>query len=366
MRLNILENENTFIASTSRADSPFTLPPMYFGDAVPIELYLYRRSPNDRNYFTSVDLSTYDISLELGSSNQTPSLGFWTVTTAQGTSSPIASRATASEVQQVLSNVFRYPTVEGGAGSYVMTLKENGVQPLPTAAFQGNTLSAVLVFEITPGTATTPAQYRFEVLEVAPARVPPIDWADGDTTLNNTVVGSGKLWTLSIDEKAVFGFFYLTVNGTQTALLEVNAGILDIVLGLTALGHPCKIQRSPSGELLIAFNSDISTLTIGAENLKADPYQVGRIGLSSTGVRELLDGVKWTTVELSVKISKSADVITVASMPLHLKMPTNQPAVINIDTPSNSGLTISISPDGAYLEIIQDGQIINTVPLLPP
>lgn len=362
MRLNILENNGTFIPSLDRADAPFTLPPFFFGDAVPVELYMYRR--DNLGNFTAVDLSSYQVSLQLGRANERPTLGFWTLTTTSGTSRPIASRANRFEVQEALKWAFGENTVEGGQGSYIVTLRDAGVWATPTAQFQGATLSDVLVFELSPGTADTPAQYRIEVLEVAPGRIPPDQWAVGSTTINNTLTGSGDMWTLTIDPKATSGFYKLTVDSANTAFIEYNAGPFEIGNALAKIGHPAKVQRNNLGQFNILFASPVTTFTVDAGNLSADPYITGTMGLATTGLRELLDGVKWSPVELSVKVTKNNQVITVASTGCMLKMPINQPATIDIDTPSNSGITVNVSEDGSYLLVIRDGNILGEVPLI--
>lgn len=364
MRLNILEDKGAFIPSLGRADAPFTLPPFFFGDAIPIELFMYRRSSQNSADFVAVDLSSYQVSLQLGKANERPTLGFWTLTTTAGTSRTIASRADKFAVQDALKWAFGENTVEGGEGSYIVTLRDAGVWETPTAQFQGATLSDVLVFELSPGTSTTPAQYRIEVLEVAPGRIPPDEWSAGDTTISNSLTGSGNLWTLTIDPKATSGFYKLAVNSTSTAFIDFNAGPFEISNALAGISYPCRVQRNSLGQFLILFDSPVTTFAVDPGNLTADPFVKGVMGLSSTGVRELLDGVKWAPVELLVKVSKDNQVITVASVSCMLKMPINQPAVINIDTPSNSGITVNVSEDGSYLLVIRDGNILGEIPLL--
>lgn len=366
MRLTVLQSENRIVPSIARTEAPLSLPAFEFGDNLPIELQCYQRSIQNPSLFTLINLSEYDVTLNIGYPNVRALLGFWTITNANGTTEAIPSRADKYTVRDKLKNIFGNLDVEGGQGSYIVTLENPGVWATPTADFQGATLSEVLVFELSPGTATTPAQYRIEVLEVAPARIPSVDWSNGDTAIVNSLTGSGALWELILDQRIDVGFYTLTVNSFQTARLSSNDGPFEIQNALAMTGHSCRVQRSATGSFMICFDASVSTFTISNGNLRISPFIKGNLDMSSTGIREMLDGVEWCAAELQIKIAQNANIITVASAPIIVKMPINQPATINIDTPSNSGLIFTISPDESYLEIIQAGNVIAEVPLLPP
>ncbi len=365
MKLDILPDESRFIVGPGRTDSPLNFPPLEFGNVCPIELRAWRKT--QMGELAAVDLSTYQISLLVGKSNQRASLGFWQITTTAGTSMAISSRASNEEVQTALQGgAFTACTVTGGNGSYLVTVVAPGVWALPTATFQGNTLSNVLVFQITPGTVSTPAQYRIEVLEVAPARIVPADWNAGDTTPANTFTQvNGRLWSLVLSPYVDNGFFTLTVDGDETGVINFNAGAFAIAIALAAEGHNAEVIPNGTGGFWVNFSSDMTTASVGG-NLVILPFSQGNLDLTSTGIRELLDGLQFTDVKLTVILVKDGQTVTCARADVMLQMPVNQPATITIDAPQMAGLTFAISSDESYLEVYRDGILIGVVALLAP
>lgn len=363
--LNILIDEGRFIVGPERLDSPLELPPFFFGDVKPLGLRAFKKGASG---VYAVDLSSYQTTLWLGPSNARPALGFWQLTTTLGTSAAIAARAQDSDIVIALRSAFAAPDVDvkGSQGSYIITLGQVGIQVLPTATFQGNTLSDVLVFEISPGTASTPAQYRVEVLEVAPARIVPAHWSAGVTVPANTFVqASGKLWQLILDPEVNAGFFSLTVDGQTTALLSWLSSAYEIAVALSAIGKPGSVQVNGTGGFLVSFVSNVAVATVGGY-LVIQPFQTGSLALNTTGVRELLDGLQFAPVKLSVLIVKDGQTITAASADVILQMPINQPATIVIDSPQMAGLTFAISNDQAYLQVYQNGIHSYDIPLNNP
>lgn len=363
MTLNVLEAENRFIVGPDRPDAPLLLPPITFGDVEPFELRLWKKAANGSLY--TVDLSSYQITLSVGPSNVRPTLGFWQLTTTEGTSLPIASRATPEVIQLALNYAFGpgQTTVTGSHGSYIVTLNANGAWELPTATFQGNTLSSVLVFQITPGTVDTPAQYRIEVLEVAPARIIPANWSAGDvTTVNTFTQVNGNLWKLTLDPRVDAGFFTLTVDGITTGFISALTRANSLQVALAVAGKPAVVEASGTGSFYVSFVNSVAAASIGG-NLLILPYQQGNFDLSSTGIRELLDGLQWAPVKLSIKLVKDGTTVMAASADVMLQMPINQPATIRIDAPAMAGLTFAISDDESYLLVYQNAILIGEVPL---
>lgn len=364
MKLNALINENRFIVSPGRPDAPLDLPALEFGNVRPIELRGWERTASGE--YVAVDLSSYDISLLVGKPNTRPTLGFWTLTTTVGTSWWMSSMDTALEVCVALRKVFGPCFVQGGNGSYIVTLIQPGVWALPTAAFQGNTLSNVLVFQITPGTVKTPAQYRIEVLEVAPARIIPAGWAAGNTVSVNTFTQvSGALWTLTLSPFVDNGFFSLTIDGVTTAFISFNDEAYGIMVALYSAGKPATVIPNGTGGYSINFATAPAVCAVNS-NLVILPWSSGNLDLTGSGVRELLDGEQFTSVKLAVTLSKNGTVTTVASADVMLTMGVNQPAVITIDAPQMAGLTFAISDDQAYLLVYKNGTLIGEVALNAP
>lgn len=365
MKLNALFGESRFIVGPGQADAPLFLPPLEFGNVLPMELRAWKKAADGTLY--AVDLADYQISLLLGKANSRPTLGFWQLTTTAGTSLSMASRATAEEVQTALQGgAFTACTVEGGNGSYIVTLDSGGVWTLPTATFQGNTLSNVLVFEITPGTTETPAQYRIEVLEVAPARTVPANWTAGSTTPVSTFTQiSGTLWQLVLDPAVDNGFFTLVVDGDETEFIDFAGGAYSISVALAAANKSATVNPNGTGGYWVKFEDTVALASVGG-NLVILPFSEGNLDLTGSGVRELLDGLQFNDVNLTVLLVKDGQTETVASAMVMLTMPINQPATITIDAPQMAGLTFAISTDESYLEVYQNGELIGTVPLNAP
>lgn len=365
MRLDALIGEGRFIVGPGTPDAPLTIQPLEFGNVRPIELHAWRKSFDGS--IAAVDLSTYEITLLVGKPNSRAQLGFWQLTTTAGSSTAIPARATKEEVQTGLQQgAFTACNVEGGEGSYIITLVAPGVWTAPTATFEGNTLSNVLVFQITPGTVDTPAQYRVEVLEVAPARIVPASWTEGNTTPTNTFTQvSGRLWSLVLSSLVDNGFFTLTVDGVETDFILFNGGAYRIATALSAAGKPAEVIPNGTGGYWVKFAVNVAAASIGG-NLVILPWSRSSLDLTSTGVRELLDGLQFTDVKLSLILKKDGQVDTVASTDVMLTMPVNQPATITIDAPQMAGLTFAISDDGAYMYVYQDGVLIAETALLAP
>lgn len=353
MKLNALLDESRFITGPERLDAPLFIPPLEFGKVEPIELTGWRKTADGS--LAAVDLSQYQITLLVGKPNQRAALGFWYLSTTLGDSAFIPVRATKEEVATALLSAFGACTVEGGNGSYVVTLTDAGVWILPTATFEGNTLSNVLVFEITPGTVNTPAQYRIEVLEVAPARMVPDDWAPGNTTPSNSFTQvNGKLWQLILSPLVDNGFFTLIVDGTETGFVNYTGGAYNMAAALAAAGKDAEVIPDGTGGFWVLFENQPDVAEVGG-NLVILPWSAGNLDLTSTGVRELLDGLQFTSVKLAVVLVKDGQTISAASADVMLTMPVNQPATITIDAPQMAGLTFGISDDGAYMHVYMNG-----------
>lgn len=367
MRLDALigGRQSRFITGPGQLDTPLALPLLEFGNVLPIDLHAWKESTDGS--LVAVDLDTYQISLLVGKPNSRAALGFWKLTTTAGTSGYMRARATNEDVQWALQQgAFTACTVEGGNGSYIVTLAQPGIWALPTATFYGNTLSNVLVFEITPGTATTPAQYRIGVLEVAPARVIPADWSAGNTTPTNTFTQtSGRLWSLVLSSFVDNGFFTLTVDGVTTDFVNFNGGAYGIARALAVAGKPAQAVPNGNGGYWVSFAVNVAAASVGG-NLIILPFSQGNLDLTSTGVRELLDGLQFTDVKLALTLVKDGQTITAASTDVVLTMPINQPATITIDAPQMAGLSFSISSDGAYMLVYRNGELIAQTALNAP
>lgn len=331
LRLRALLDEGRFIVSTDRPDAALKFPPLVYGDVVNVELSAYRRSQGSSSVFSVVDLSGYDISLAIGEVNSRPSLGFWALTFGGDTSGPISAGATAEEVSAIISPLTGIVgaggiTVTGDPGDWVFSFSLAGVQTAGTVAFEGATTVTASITELTPGTATTPAQWRVQLMESAPAGIVSDAWASGSTTPASTVTtGSGTVWRLNLDPAATTGYYTLTTNSRTTGYLPLSASTLDIKTALELIAAPCQVIPSSTGGVIIAFSTS-TTLTIDDALLTIPPTKTALLNLSTPGIREMLDGLSFAPAELTVTLADGSSQTTSATVPVVLKMPVATPA----------------------------------------
>lgn len=322
MNLDLLNGENRFIISPDRPESPLAFPPLEFGSVIPVKLRVFEKGLSG---LVAVDPSTYSVKLLVGTPNIRPTLGFWWISTTSGTSAVLNSRATKEDVAGALALAFGPVTVDGADGSYIVTVNAPGVWETPVSSFDGVTISSVPVFENTPGTATTSAQYRIEVLEVAPAGISTENWTAGNTSPESSFTQiQGRLWQLTIGRCADAGFFTLTIDGDTTEFISIFAGAYQIEMVLSVAGKPAQVQPDGVGGFYVMFSVDVALASIGG-HVVAFPSVEGSLDLTSPGVRELLDGKQFTPVALTVVLSKNGQSDSFSTN-LILQMPINQSA----------------------------------------
>lgn len=330
LRLCALLDEGRFIPSPARPDSVVKLPPLVYGDVLPVELTAYRRSLADSSVFQAVDLTGYDISLSVGKANSRPVLGFWALTFNGDTSPPISAMATAAEVSAIISPMTGIVgaggiTVTGDPGDWIFSFSLAGEQTVATIGFQGSTTVTGQITEETSGTETTPAQWRVQLMESAPAGIVPDAWTSGSTTPASTVTGADEVWRVNLDPAAVGGFFRLTANTGTTGYLPLSASPLEIKTALELVSAPCQVIPSAIGGVIIAFAS-AKTLTIDDSLLIIPPSKTAFLNLSTPGIREMLNGLTFTPVELSLTIADGSSQVTSAIIGATVKMPVSAPS----------------------------------------
>jgi hypothetical protein len=327
LKLRMLLDEGRFIVSPARPDAVLNLPPLVYGDVLPVELSGYQRSQADGSFFDAVDLSGYDIQLAVGDPNSRPSLGFAYVTWDTTISQPIPAGATAAETQALIP----WPEIEvtGDPGDWIFSVKTAGEQTAPTVTFEGSTTVTASVTTITDGTESTPAQWRVQLMESAPAGITADAWSSGTTTPDGTVTGSGAIWTVKLAPACTSGFWRLTANGTTTGYLPLTASTLEVKTALEMIGAPCQVMRGTSGGYLIAFAAS-TTLTLDESQLQIPPTKTAFLNLSTPGIREMLDGATFAPAELTVSLLSESQQVTTAIVGVHLKMPVATPAASSI------------------------------------
>lgn len=318
--LKIVLNEGRFVVDTSTPDAPLQIPVFTFGDKVPIKLEGYVRLSSDASQFESVDMSDFDVALSLGNENQRPSLGFFTIAFGSTVSEAFPSKAEPYTVESGLSGF----TVKGSPGNLVVSAIENGAQDAPVVDWTGDTTVEAVVTEITPGSDTTPASWRIELQEEAPAKC--VDWDAGSTTPESTCESiSAKLFRLKLDGNAQSGFFYLVCQGVATALMQLFVSPSEIQNNLQAsgaAGNGAKVMRHPDGGFLVALYDAATTLTVEDAALVIPSNLVGQLDLTGIGVRNLFGDNRFVGVFLTVHITDDDNnVVCEATAPVILQMP---------------------------------------------
>jgi len=366
LKLRMLLDEGRFIPSTARPDAVLSLPPLIYGDVLPVELSAYRRSQHDSSAFDTVDLSGYEISLSLGAPNSRPSLGFWTLTFGGSTSAPISADATATEVSAIISPMTGIVDaggvmVSGDPGDWIFSFSAAGAQTAGTIAFQGATTVTAAITELTAGTSSTPAQWRVQLQESAPAGIVPDAWTAGTTTPASTVTGGDYVWTLKLDPAATSGFFALTAGTGTTGYLPLTASAMEIQTALELISAPCKVMRAVSGGFVIAFQSSM-TLTVDDSLLEIPPTKTAFLNLSTAGVREMLDGATFTQAELTVTLTGAAQQQTAAVVGVMLKMPIGAAAVSTLPIYTRTAFQpiLAYTGDNSLESLTTAGGVINT------
>lgn len=339
MKLNALLDENRFILSPDRPDTAFTLPPLIFGDTEPVTLRGFTRGMNG---LVAVDPASYEVNLVVGTPNARPTLGFWWLTTTAGDSMPIASRASAEDVASALVFAFGPVTVEGDEGEYIVTVTNPGVWATPTPSYTGSSVSGVEVFENTPGTATTSAQYRITVQEAAPASIATDAWSAGTQPVSTFAQVSGRLWQLNLGTPVDGGFFTLTIDGVTTEFIPVTAGGYQIETVLSVAGKPAQVQSDGVGGFYVMFAEDVTAASVGG-HVVAFPYSTGQLALNSPALRELLDGQQFSPVTLSVSFAEGEQSSTCSANAL-LQMPIGASVSSQPPTPGVAGQTMRTLP----------------------
>lgn len=334
LRLRALLDEGRLIVSDARPDAVVTLPPLVYGDVLPVELSAFRRSQHNRDVFTVVDLTGYDISLAIGPPNARPSLGYWYLTWNTEASPPIPSDATAAQVADLLAQMIGLTTaggviVVGDPADLVISFALPGAQSAATLTFEGATTVTATLTPLTNGDASTPAQWRVQLMEAAPAGIISGAWSSGSTTPASTVSGSGQIWTLTLDPAATSGFFTLTANGNTTSYLPIYSTPLQIQTALEMINAPAMVMDRKSGGFLIAFAAT-ATLTVSDSTLEIPPTKTAFLNLSTPGVREMLDGASFVPAELTVTLATESEQATAATIAVMIKMPVATPAASTI------------------------------------
>ncbi len=319
--LRIVLSENRFITDISTPDAPLQIPPFTFGDVLPIKLEGYQRSLSDASQFSSVDLHSLNVSLFIGSPNQRPSIGLWTIDFGSGVLPALHAQAKFYEVQNVVGVAY---IVEGTPGDFIITAIANGVKADPTVAYEGSLDVEATLTVINAGTSSTPASWRVELIESAPAVCE--DWTAGSVTPTSTITNPvSKIFWVTLDPDARGGFFTLTCGGAPTGPLSLFISPTDLQYALRFTGtggNGAQVQRHPNGGFLITLYSGSTTLTLSDTLLVIPANITGQMDLAGDGVRALLDGAKFVGLSIVARISDGGgNLVSEAIAPIILQMP---------------------------------------------
>lgn len=329
----LLQPEGRFIASPGMPDRACKLPALAYGDKLPVRVFAWDTLSMQPGTLQSSDLSPYYVELTVGSRNESPSLGFFTIAFDGGAaSSPINVNWLAAQVQTLLGTAS--VVVTGVPGNLVFTSVSNGARTTPVVAFSGNVDVTPLVTIISGGSATAPAQWRVELPEVAPASIPVGGWTIGSATPESTVTvipGTGdQIWRVTLDANASAGFFRLTINGQITGFIPLGSSPLDVqnIIRVTPAGSGAVVSPGSYSacSYVISFPSSVD-LEINSAGLVVPPSLLGTLDLSTDGIRDLLGEQVSTNAYLTLSVYDvaSGSLLTYSQTPVVVVMPVARP-----------------------------------------
>lgn len=325
LSLHALFDTGQFVATPLQPDSPFRSAALVYGDTVPVRLFGWRQLLPGAA-LTAMDLSPYYVELTLGQSFERPTTGFWNIDFGDGVSSPIPTSYEAAQVQTLLGTMF--VTVTGSPGDYLLTAVGTGEKEVPVVTFSGDLSVTVKVTTIFAGDLVTPAQWRVELLEAAPAKISFDEWTTGSTVAECTAENlGGGVHRVTIDKLAFSGFFRLTLGGTQTTqVIPVGASPADVMAALRVqpLGENAVVKPDIKGTYLIVLASSATTLSVDGSLLEVPSSLIGTLDLTTPGVRELLVNGNPVRVNLGVQVydAWTMALVTFAQTPTFVVMPT--------------------------------------------
>lgn len=329
----LLQPQGQFIVSPNAPEQSYTPPSLSYKDKVLVRVFGWNAAPVGDAPLTSVDLSPYFVELTVGTRDERPVVGFFSIAFDGGAASiPISVVSSPLQVQTILST--SSVVVTGKPGSYLFTAAAVGVRPAPDVIFSGDLSVTPLVTTIHGGSATTLAQWRVEFPEVAPAAIAFDDWTTQSVVPNSIAEAvantDATVWRISIDPSVVVGYFRISVGAGTTGL---------IAFGESAATVQSQIRMLPGGEnaqvmdgsrsgcsYIAAFGGtvDVDVLDSGTS---IPPSLAGVLDMDTPGVRDLLgdeDNVD-VLLTLSVYDPQTGTLVTYAQSPIKLAMPVQRP-----------------------------------------
>jgi len=320
--LRILMTEGRFIVHPLTPDSPVKLPPLFAGDVVPVRLMGYERSNLDGSKLLAVNMIDLNTLLSLGDPGRKPDVGFWNLTFDGVTSSAIQAGWGAGDVQTALNvSTGIGAIVTGTPCDFILTRTGLGMKTAPVVAYFGEINATVNVAVINEGDAETPAQWRVTILADSVAFTS--NWSAGSTTASSTVdtLGSG-VFQVNLDANAETGYFVLVVNGISTDPISIFASVAEVQNAIAATGslaiRAVVTPAQQNGFIVALPASPTPTLTINSSLMQIPPSLIGSLDLTGAGVTEILDGVAFETVDMTVQTN---GMWTSASAPVIVKTP---------------------------------------------
>lgn len=350
----LVQPQGRFISSPGTPERDFALNPLAYGDKVPVRVFAWNTLPMQPGQLQSCDLSPFYVELTVGSRNEFPSLGFFTIAFDGGqASSPINVNWMAAQVQNLLGTAS--VTVTGVPGNLIFTSVNTGARTTPVVAFSGNVDATPLVTEISGGSATTLAQWRVEIPEVAPASIPVDGWTVGSTTPESTAEAipgtSDQVWRVTIDPNASTGFFRLNVNGVLTPFVPLGSSPSDVqnIVRTVPGGNGAFVSTGSYSACtyVISFATTV-TLEVSSAGLVVPTSLLGTLDLSTDGIRDLLGESVAADAYLTLSVYDVAteSLLTYAQSPVVVVMPVSRPTD-HSGTPDLARMAFIYLPDMA-------------------
>jgi hypothetical protein len=316
--------------SSTKAAAP---PSLTFGDTVPVTVQLLRKSPTGSdNPWTSIDLTSQQAKVAIGTPGGNPSAGTWAATWDSNTTINIAYNASASNVQASLNslttiqNAGNVTVTRPGESLYRVVWNNVGARnvisvdsaPLyPTSEAQvtnaqtGNaTVRAVQLIHL----ETKPAAWVTLTTALPSAAATVTKTRDG-----NTATGTSEIQTVDLTDPEPIG-------GTWTATVVQANGVTNVTPPLAYNIAPSALQTALINTNYTALANKITvtgafpfytleydsalgnvgTLTTNVSSLTVPTGFKGDLDCNTAGFREILAGETSQTASLEVQISNTA------------------------------------------------------------
>ncbi len=322
-----------FAGSSQISNPTFTL-----GDTAGIEIYLVENTQVATYPRQEIGFPTSPgIKVAIGSIDESPTAGTWTIAYGGNTSSALPYNATAAQLQAAL-NALASITAAGGVtvskvgDNYNIAFNTAGVRTeLTTDGSSLIPISTATVATLQAGTVSKPQISLVHLQRTVAGLATTFTQTTASQITVDTLAawdGSKASFRVSISPDPKGGTFTLafdaqTGDDVSTASINVGASALDVQNALNIKALVDKVAVSQVGAY--AYDISVSTqpgtngLTANAAGLLSFSGYKGDLSLNTAEAISLLDGAESVETTLEVEITSDSKTLTLLQIPCTLK-----------------------------------------------